>query len=577
MITYFQNHFALSEKGAKDLLRGIVSSTLLNLALMLPPAYLFLFLMDNITSATPSAGASQLWFYLLLAAILAVVMFLVARWQYNSTYTAIYAESAQRRIDMAEKMRRLPLSFFGDRNLSDLTSAVMEDCTMLERIFSHAVPQLFASASSVVILAVGMFCYDWRLAVSLFWVVPPSIATLLLFRNRLRKLAQSGYAEKRDVTEQVQEGLECIQEIKAHNGEEDFSRSFNQKLKSYEKGLVSHELLAGSSVNLSAIMLKLGMPSVMLLGAWLLQHDQVTMFTYLAFLIASSVVYNPILDVANNLAILNFLDVRIDRVKEISGMPMQKGRRECKVNHYDIAFRNVHFAYDAGRAEVLRGVSFVARQGEITALVGPSGSGKSTAAKLSARFWDVCEGQILLGGMDISQIDPEVLLENFAIVFQDVLLFNTTLADNIRIGKRNATDDEVRRAATLAQCDEFISRMPQGYDTILGENGATLSGGERQRISIARALLKDAPIILLDEATASLDAENETKIQAGISRLVQGKTVIIIAHRMRTVRHADHIVVLNGGRVSEQGTPDALMKKNGEFAKMVAMQQGGNE
>lgn len=571
MIRYFQNRFALSEKGAKDLRRGIAYSTLLNLALMLPPTYLFLFLMDCIGTETQTRQHT-LWFYLLLAAGLAVIMFLVARWQYDSTYTTIYTESAQRRIGVAEKLRRLPLAFFGERNLSDLTSTIMEDCTMLEQIFSHAVPQLFAAMTSVIIIAVGMFCYDWRLAAALFWVVPLGIATLLLSRRKLGRAFQQVYDVKRGVTEQVQEGLECVQEIKSYNGEEAYCHSFDRRLKGYEKELVSHELVAGTFVNLSAVLLKLGMPSVILVGAWLLQRGDVSMFTYLAFLIASAMVYNPIQEVCNNLAILSFLDVRINRVKEIDAMPAQEGSRELEINNYDIEFRNVSFAYEAEK-QVLSNVSFTARQGEVTALVGPSGGGKSTTAKLAARFWDIDSGQILIGGRDVSTIEPETLLKNYAIVFQDVLLFNASIADNIRIGRRDATDEEVRHAARLAQCDDFISRMPQGYDTVIGENGETLSGGERQRISIARALLKDAQIILLDEATASLDAENETRIQAGISELVQGKTVIIIAHRMRTVRNADHIVVLNGGMVSEQGTPDELMAMNGEFARMVALQQ----
>lgn len=571
MIRYFQNRFALSEKGAKDLQRGIAYSTLLNLALMLPPTYLFLFLMERIGTESQTRQHT-LWFYLFLAAGLAIVMFIVARWQYDSTYTTIYTESAQRRIGVAEKLRRLPLAFFGERNLSDLTSTIMEDCTMLEQIFSHAVPQLFAAMTSVIIIAVGMFCYDWRLAAALFWVVPLGIATLLLSRRKLDKAFQHVYQVKRGVTEQVQEGLECVQEIKSYNGEAAYCHSFDLRLKGYEKELVNHELVAGTFVNLSAMLLKLGMPSVILVGAWLLQQGDVSVFTYLAFLIASAMVYNPIQEVCNSLAILAFLDVRINRVKEIDAMPAQEGSRELEINNCDIEFRNVSFAYETEK-QVLNNVSFTARQGEVTALVGPSGGGKSTTAKLAARFWDISGGQILIGGKDISTIEPETLLKNYAIVFQDVLLFNASIADNIRIGKRNATDEEVRHAARLAQCDDFISRMPQGYDTVIGENGETLSGGERQRISIARALLKDAPIILLDEATASLDAENETRIQAGISELVQGKTVIIIAHRMRTVRNADHIVVLNGGMVSEQGTPDELMAMNGEFAKMVALQQ----
>lgn len=571
MIQYLQNRFALSEKGAKDLRRGILFSTLLNLALMLPPAYLFLFLMEHV-GEQPQMPPHTLGFYLLLAALLAAVMFFVTRWQYDSTYTAIYTESAQRRIGMAEKLRRLPLAFFGERNLSDLTSAVMEDCTQLEQVFSHAVPQLFASVASIVIVAVGLFFYDWRLATALFWVVPLALAVLLLARHRLDQSFARHYQVKRGVTEQIQEGLECMQEIRSYSGEAAYNRSFDNRLKDYEKRMIVSELLAGTFFNLSSVLLKLGMPAVILLGAWLLQRGEVSPFVYLAFLLVSAMVYNPIQEVCGNLAVLAYLDVRIRRMKEIDAMPAQEGSDDATLGRYDIEFRNVSFSYEDGK-QVLRDVSFTARQSEVTALVGPSGGGKSTATKLAARFWDIDGGQILIGGKDISRIDPEALLKHYAIVFQDVLLFNASVADNIRIGKRDATDEEVRRAACLAQCDDFVSRMPQGYDTLIGENGDTLSGGERQRISIARALLKNAPVILLDEATASLDAENETKIQAGISELVRDKTVIIIAHRMRTVRKADHIVVLNGGTVVEQGAPDELMARDGEFARMVRLQQ----
>ena len=574
MIKYFQNRFALSEKGAKDLRRGIAFSTLLNLALMLPPSYLFLFLMEYL-EADSRIGQHTLWFYVLLAIALMCVMFFIARWQYDSTYTTIYNESAQRRIGLAEKLRRLPLAFFGERNLSDLTSTIMEDCTSLEQIFSHAVPQLFASVLSMLIIAVSLFFYDWRLAVALFWVVPMALGTLLLARRMMDKSFERNYHIKRSVTEQVQEGLECVQEIKSYNGEAEYNQRFDSKLKAYEKELINGELVAGSFVNLSAMLLKLGMPTVIVAGAWLLQRGDVSIFVYLAFLLISAMVYNPIQEVCNNLAILTFLDVRINRMKEMEAMPEQEGSKEVKMDNYDIEFRNVSFAYETEK-QVLHNVSFTAKQGEVTALVGPSGGGKSTTAKLAARFWDIDGGKILLGGNDIAHIDPETLLRNYAVVFQDVLLFNASVSDNIRIGKRDATNEEVRHVAQLAQCDDFISRMPQGYDTVIGENGETLSGGERQRISIARALLKDAPVILLDEATASLDAENETKIQAGISELIQGKTVIIIAHRMRTVRNADHIVVLGGGTVIEQGAPEDLMAKGGEFARMVKLQQENN-
>ena len=570
MIRYFQNRFALSEKGAKDLRRGIFFSTLLNVALMLPPSYLFFFLMEYV-DVRRAAPPQSLWLYLLLALVALCIMFVVSRWQYNSTYVTVYAESAQRRITLAEKLRRLPLAFFGEHNLSDLTSTMMEDCAQLEETFSHAVPQLFAAGTSVVVVGIGLFSYDWRLALAVYWPVPLALLVLLLSVRSIDKAFTKHYKVKRALTEQIQEGLECVQEIKAYNGEEVYDRQLDERLNVYEKALVSSELVTSSLVNVSAVLLKLGMPSVLLLGAWLMQRGDVSLFVYLAFVLVSAMVYNPIQDVCTHMVVLSYLDVRIKRMKQIEAMPTLDGSKDVEVNGYDIAFRGVSFSYETGK-QVLHDVSFTARQGQVTALVGPSGGGKSTAAKLAARFWDVDEGVVTLGGKNIAEMDAEALLKNYAVVFQDVLLFNASVADNIRIGKRNATDDEVRQAARLAQCDDFIRSMPQGYDTIIGENGETLSGGERQRISIARALLKDAPVILLDEATASVDAENETKIQAGISELVRNKTVVIIAHRMRTVLNADHIVVLDGGTVREQGSPQELLKENGEFARIVRLQ-----
>lgn len=570
MIRYFQNRFALSEKGAKDLRRGIFFSTLLNVALMLPPSYLFFFLMEYV-DVHRAAPPQSLWLYLLLALVALCIMFVVSRWQYNSTYVTVYAESAQRRITLAEKLRRLPLAFFGEHNLSDLTSTMMEDCAQLEETFSHAVPQLFAAGTSVVVVGIGLFSYDWRLALAVYWPVPLALLVLLLSVRSIDKAFTKHYKVKRALTEQIQEGLECVQEIKAYNGEEAYDKQLDERLNVYEKALVSSELVTSSLVNVSAVLLKLGMPSVLLLGAWLMQRGDVSLFVYLAFVLVSAMVYNPIQDVCTHMVVLSYLDVRIKRMKQIETMPTLDGSKDVEVNGYDIAFRGVSFSYETGK-QVLHDVSFTARQGQVTALVGPSGGGKSTAAKLAARFWDVDEGVVTLGGKNIAEMDAEALLKNYAVVFQDVLLFNASVADNIRIGKRNATDDEVRQAARLAQCDDFIRSMPQGYDTIIGENGETLSGGERQRISIARALLKDAPVILLDEATASVDAENETKIQAGISELVRNKTVVIIAHRMRTVLNADHIVVLDGGTVREQGSPQELLKENGEFARIVRLQ-----
>ena len=570
MIRYFQTRFALSEKGAKDFRKGVVFSTLLNLAFMLPATYLFFFLMEYLGENSPAKHS--FWFYVVLAGVLAGVMYFISRRQYDSTYTTVYTESANRRISIAEKLRRLPLAFFSERNLSDLTSTIMEDCTMLEHTFSHAVPQLFASSLSLIIIAVGVFFYNWQMAVALFWVVPLALIVLIIARHEFDKAFTHVYLIKRNVTEQIQEGLECVQEIKSYNGEQEYNRRFDGILKYYEKNLINHELIAGVIVNLSVMLLKLGMTTVIVYGAWLLSRGELSAFDYMVFLVVSAMVYNPVEDVCMHIAVLTFLDVRIKRMKEITAMPEQGGSADTQISNYDIVFNHVSFSYEKGK-QVLHDVSFTARKGEVTALVGPSGGGKTTAAKLAARFWDIDSGEIMLGGKDISQIDPEKLLRNYAVVFQDVLLFNASITDNIRIGRRNATDEEIRHVARLARCDEFISRMPQGYDTIIGENGETLSGGERQRISIARALLKDSPVILLDEATASLDAENETLIQAGISELVRNKTVIIIAHRMRTVCNADKIVVLKNGSICEQGAPDELMKQDGEFARMLQLQR----
>lgn len=568
---YLQKRFALSVKGAKDLQRGIFFSALRNLMLMLPAAYTFFFLMEQIEQQYAQTRHTA-WWYAAVAVVLAVIMFVVCRWDYDATYTTVYTESANRRISLAEKLRRLPLAFFGERNLSDLSSTLMEDCTELEQTFSHAVPQLIASFISMAVVAVCMFCYQWQLALALFYVVPLALIIIFVSKRLLAKDFKKGYLLKRGITQQIQEGLECAQEIKAYRGEEQYNERFDTRMKAYERFLIKGELLSGVFVNIAVILLKLGMPTVILYGAWLFSEGGTGIFVYIVFLIISAMVYGPIEEVCNNLVLLSYLDVRIRRIREMEQMPVQEGSKDLQVANFDIAFEQVAFSYEADK-DVLSNVSFTARQGEITALVGPSGGGKSTTAKLAARFWDIDGGRILLGGRNIATIDPETLLQHYAIVFQDVLLFNASIADNIRIGRRDASDEEIRRVARSARCEDFIRRMPQGYDTIIGENGETLSGGERQRISIARALLKDAPIILLDEATAGLDAENETKIQQAISELVRHKTVIMIAHRMRTIRNADKVVVLSGGTVVEQGTPEQLMKEKGAFYKMVKMQQ----
>lgn len=573
LIEVIKRRFALSTKGAKDFCKGVFFTTLLDMVLMLPAVFVFLFLEEYLRPVfQPSASVTHgILYYSLLGIVFMIIMYIFTVLQYRSTYTTVYDESANRRISLAEKLRKLPLAFFGEKNLSDLTATIMDDCTDLEHTFSHAVPQLFASIISILLITVGMAFYNWQLTIALFWVVPLAAAILLFSKKEIQKSNESNYLNKRMVTEHIQEGLDTIQEIKSYNQERDYLEKLDASIDTYEKVLTRNELVLGILVNGSQSVLKLGLASVIIVGANLLASGTIDLFTYLIFMVIGSRVYAPISEVMNNIAALFYLDVRISRMNEMEALPVQHGTTDFTPKGYDIEFQQVDFAYEQGK-QILKNLSFTARQGEKTALVGPSGSGKSTAARLAARFWDIQSGKITLGGQDISRIDPETLLTNYSVVFQEVVLFNASIMDNIRIGKRDATDEEVRRVARLAQCDEFVTKMPQGYQTIIGENGETLSGGERQRISIARALLKDAPIVLLDEATASLDVENETKIQAGISELVRNKTVLIIAHRMRTVANADKIVVLENGSVAEMGTPEELKKKNGIFARMVNRQ-----
>lgn len=574
MIEAIRKRFALSQRGAWDLLKGIFYTTVLDLALMLPAVYVFVFINDWFASLTgvSQAGGHGALFYALLGLAFMVVMLVLAVLQYRSTYTSVYGESAVRRITLAEKLRKLPLAFFGERNLADLTSTIMDDCTDLEHTFSHSVPQLFASLLSILLVAVGMFVYDWRMALALFWVVPVALAVVLVSKKKMTRGNETTYAAKRSVSEYIQEGLDTVQELKAYNREKDYVDALSDRIDNYERVMTRNELLLGVMVNGAQSLLKLGLASVIITGAVLVSSGEAGLFAYLIFLAVGSRVYSPVSEVLENLAALFYLDVRIKRMNEMEDMPVQTGVTEFSPSGYDISFEHVDFAYKQG-VKVLEDVTFTARQGEVTALVGPSGGGKSTAAKLAARFWDLQGGRITLGGVDVSAVDPETLLRNYAVVFQDVMLFNASIMDNIRIGRRDATDEEVLRVARLACCDDFVKRLPEGYGTIIGENGETLSGGERQRISIARALLKDAPVVLLDEATASLDVENETKLQRGISELVRGKTVLVIAHRLRTVANADKIVVLSSGRVVESGAPAELMQRpDSEFARMVRLQ-----
>ena len=572
LMTFLQHRLALSPSGERDFKRGVLYTTLLNIAFILPITFIFLFLSDYLRPLLGMGEPTYSWtLYAGLAIAFSVILYILSGLQYKSTFEAVYNESANRRIRVAEKLRRLPLAFFGQHDLSDLTSTVMADNTELEHTFSHAVPQLFAAVISVLLIALGLFFYDWRLALSIFWVVPLALVVILFARRLVAQRFIENYQLKRRVTEDIQQGIENIREIKAYNGEEAYLRDLNLSLMALEKEMIRDELSGSVLINTSVALLKLGLVSVIITGITLLEAGKVDLMTYLIFLVFGAGVYAPVEEVFNYSILLSYLDVRIKRMREIEEMPTQTGKTDYTLRGYDITFSHVDFSYEEGK-QVLRDISFTAKQGEITALVGPSGGGKSTIAKLAARFWDIDNGLITLGGEDISKIDPEALLSHFAIVFQDVVLFNTSVLENIRIGRQSATDEEVREAARLARCEDFITRLPDGYETVIGENGQKLSGGERQRISIARALLKNAPVILLDEATASLDVENETLMQEGISELVKDKTVLIIAHRMRTIRRANQVVVLRDGAVSEYGTPDDLLARHGDFASLVERQ-----
>ncbi|MFV0270051.1 MAG: ABC transporter ATP-binding protein, partial [Draconibacterium sp.] len=476
MFKTIQRRLALSEKGAKDFINGTIFTTLLNISLMLPAVFLFIFLNEYLKKVLAPASSIQhsIWYYILLALGFMLIMFVLAVMQYKSTYETIYTESANRRISLAEKLRKLPLAFFGEKNLSDLTATIMEDNTAMEHTFSHAVPQLFASIISIVLIATGLFFYNWQLSLALFWVVPVAATILLIAKGKIDKGNKIGYKTKRDVSEKIQEGLDTVQEIKSYNQEEAYVKELNATVNIYEKHLINSELMTGMFVNSSAAFLKLGLASVIIVGAAMVASGSISLFIYFIFLMISTSIYNPVSEVFNNLAALLYLNVRINRMNEMQSMPVQQGKTDFQASNYDIEFKQVDFAYEEEK-QVLRNVSFTAKQGEITALVGPSGGGKSTSAKLAARFWDIQGGKITMGNQDISKIDPETLLKNYSVVFQDVVLFNASIKDNIRVGKRNATDEEVQQVAKLAQCDEFVQKMPQAYDTIIGENGQTLS------------------------------------------------------------------------------------------------------
>ena len=573
MIKFLMKKYALSRQGAKDLIIATISCMVHNLTLMLPVSLLYLLVSDLYAGGVPQG---HLWIYI-VGMVAAVLLILFSyRWVYGATYYATYKESSVRRISLAEKLRKLPLSFFGKRDLSDLTTTIMADCTTLEQSFSHWIPEFFGSMISTVIISVCLFIFDWRMALAALWVLPVSLA-IVAFSGKVQNYFTRRQTEaKLAVADGIQEALETMRDLKSNNAEEKYLKGLDKKIDLQEKRMIASELGGALFVVPAGMILKLGIGTVALVGGMLLANNAITVLTFFMYLLVVSRLYDPLSSSLQNLAAIISTNIPIERMNEIENYPVQPGTAELRTHGYDIVFDNVSFAYNTGE-QVLSGVSFTAKQGEVTALIGPSGGGKSTAAKLAARFWDADSGKITLGDTDVKTVDPEKLLSAYSIVFQDVTLFNNTVMENIRIGRQNATDEEVLAAAREAQCDEFVEKLPEGYQTMIGENGSALSGGERQRISIARALLKDSPVILLDEATASLDAENETHIQRAISRLVKGKTVLIIAHRMRTVEGADKLVLLKDGKVVEQGSPKKLLAKGGIYAKMCQLQQQSGE
>lgn len=567
MVSYFMKKYAMSEKGALNLKKAIFSHTLVNLTKLFAPmiGFMFLFQYIGILKSIESYNFTSVH-YIALIVVMMIVMFLIARWDYVRLYTNVYNESANSRIELAERLKKLPLSYFGKRDLADLAETMMNDMNLYETIFSHAVPHIYSTAISTSIIALMLIFYNWKLALAALWVIPISILIIFLSKKSQKKIVQGWIDDNRKVFDNLQENIEQIEQIKSYNLEDRMLNDFFEKLNASTKQKTKGEVVAGTLTGIATAILKLGIISVAVIGVNMLMAGEVSVLVYIAFLMLTASIYLPIEGIITFMSMIVMLDAVVGRIKEIKTMPVQEGKKDIDIKNYDIEFKDVYFGYDD--YSVINGVSFTAKQGEITALIGSSGSGKTTLTKLAARFWDIDKGKILIGGEDIGKIDPETLFKNFSIVFQDVILFNSSIKDNIKIGKKDATDEEIIRAAKIARCYEFIDKMPDGIDTVIGENGQRLSGGERQRISIARAILKDAPIILLDEATASLDVENESLIQEALSELIKEKTAIVIAHRLRTIRNANKIVLLNAGKIEAIGTDEELCKSS-EFYKAM--------
>lgn len=568
MIEKLKHKYALSEKGAKDMVRAFVAVTLANLALMVPVGLLYVLASCLLDGSLPK---EKLPFFIIgiIAALLLIIG--TTYFQYNSTFMATYVESGVRRRTLAEKLRKLPLSFFGKKDLSDLTNTIMSDCALLETASSHWIPELVGAFLSTAIIVVSLFAFDWRMALAAVWVMPVAFLVVFYSRSVMNKIHEKSLSYKLNCLDGIQEGLETIRDLRSNNMTDAYRKGLNKKIKDVERYALVSEFTNAAFVCSAQMILKLGIGTVAVTGSMLLVKGEVSVLTFFMFLLVVTRMYEPLQISLQNLSAIISLDPSCRRMDEILSHEEQSGRETLDNKGYDICFDHVAFSYKAGE-QVLRDVSFTAKQGEVTALIGPSGGGKTTVSRLAARFWDNEKGKITVGGMNVSEIDSEKLLSLYSIVFQDVTLFNNTVLENIRIGRKDATDEEVKAAAKLAHCEEFVEKLPGKWNTMIGENGSELSGGERQRISIARAFLKNAPIILMDEATASLDVDNESIIQESISKLIRNKTVLIIAHRMRTVDKADKIVVLKDGVVAEQGSPAELKARDSIYKHMMDMQ-----
>ena len=567
----FQKKYALTDKGLKNTKAGAAWTVVVNLTMMAGVGIIYYLMNGFVSTLVSNTPLPKFWVYAGLT-LLFIILSLVTHYeQYNATYGLVYREIKDTRLTLAERLRKLPLGYFGKRDLADLTETVMGDVNRLEHVWSHCLGYLSGAYISTAIIAVCLFVYDWRLAISCLWGVP--VAFILLFGSRKmsKKVSETSKASGIAASDCIQETIENIREIRATNQESRFLEGLNKKVDAHEKDLLHGELVAGLFVNGASVIMRLGVATTILTGASLILSGKISFMLFFMFLMVITRIYAPFDQSLALIAEMFMSQISASRINEIYDTPTAEGDQSFRPANHSITFENVGFAYD--NHQVLDGVSFTAKEGEVTALVGPSGSGKSTCARLAARLWDATSGKISVGGIDISTVDPETLLTDYSVVFQDVVLFDDTVKENIRLGRHGASDDEVLAAAKAANCDEFVNKLPQGYDTPIGENGAKLSGGERQRISIARALLKNAPIVLLDEATASLDVENETKVQDALSRLLGGKTVLVIAHRMRTIEAADKIIVLKDDKVAEEGKPqDLLAKEDGIFRRMAALQ-----